>query len=111
MRVPILIFNGQKKVFVSLAVAMKRKVNQSKTVIANTNKKAVSSNNNPLVAFYYNGDDYNRYVRVIGVNYKYLIGLEVTVETGGVQKYAFKKFLKYKIDNFRLLEYNPMSVK
>ena len=78
--------------------------------------KPVVQNPNPLVTFYYPTSkepriSKRRFVRVISADVNHLIGLEVTNDSEGKQKYAFKKFLQYKAEGIRLVEYNPSALK
>ena len=91
-----------------------------KKIVVSKNKNAIVVNypggkvmpqspveNKPLVSFIYPHDNGHRayLVRLIGVNSKYFVGLDVH------RNNQFKKFLKNKAGAFRVEEFNPSAIK
>jgi hypothetical protein len=70
-------------------------------------KKPHPVEKNPLVSFIYPHDNGCRayLVRLIGVNSKYFVGLDVH------RNNQYKKFLKKKAGAFRVEEFNPSAIK
>lgn len=73
--------------------------------------------NNPVVSFDYphsNPWDFSsdtRTVKLIGADARYYVGLEVTQSpVSGKLKHQFKKFLRSKARNFRLVSFAPESI-
>lgn len=72
--------------------------------------------NNPVVTFDYPHSDpfdfssTGRTVKLIGANDRYFIGLEVKESNTGKVRHQFKKFLRNKARNFRLLSFAPETI-
>ena len=96
-------------VFGTRPVSVNRKVAARKSV-----KYPVD--NNPVVSFNYprsNPWDFSsdeRTVKLIGADARYYVGLEVTQTDTGKVRHQFKKFLRYKARNFRLVSFAPESI-
>lgn len=108
MSFSVFLFGGTHKVRVPYKVAIKHRKLQARKKQAEQRMEQ----HNPLATFFYPDSgtpwiDKQRNVRVIGANKDYLVGLEILPEN----KFQYKKFCKYKIRNFSLLEFNPSAVK
>lgn len=108
----VYIFGEKHRVKTSFETMRKRnRVKAVKKKVLPT-KKVHPVENNPLVSFMYPSSQdtrvlKNRFVRLLGANHKYVIGLEILPEN----KFQFKKFCKNKILGFEVLAFNLNSVK
>lgn len=84
--------------------------------VAARRKAKYPVDNNPVVTFDYphsNPFDFSsdtRTVKLIGADARYYVGLEVTQTDTGKVRHQFKKFLRNKARNFRLVSFAPESI-
>lgn len=84
--------------------------------VAARKKAKYPVDNNPVVTFDYphsNPMDFtseNRVVKLIGADQKYYVGLEVKFNGTSKPTHQFKKFLRHKARNFRLVSFAPESI-
>lgn len=84
--------------------------------VAARRKAKYPVDNNPVVTFNYprsNPWDFSsdeRTVKLIGADERYYVGLEVTETAAGKPRHQFKKFLRNKARNFRLVSFAPQSI-